>query len=57
MIWKNVAELSSIVWSQGAAIFWFFIFSVVISAGINVLRLDRKRPAYSKKAKEAEAES
>lgn len=50
MIWKNVVELSSIVWSEGAAIFWFFIFSVVVSAGLNVLRLDRKVAGFFERA-------
>jgi len=42
MIWRNVVELGGILWLQASAIFWFFILSVLVSAGIGVLRLDRK---------------
>jgi len=50
MIWRNVVELGSIMWVQISAIFWFFILSVLVSAGINALRMDRKVARFFKRA-------
>ena len=50
MIWTNVVEFGSNLWFQGSAIFWFFILSVLVSAGMNVLRLDCKVDRFFERA-------